>query len=642
MNRHIRLLVLLAAACLTLLFLTFFLTGCSGALGTSQSSSGGSSSSNGSPSVTMSANPATIGAGQLSTITWSSTNATSITITPSVLGEDQTTLPLSGSATVSPTTTTTYVATVTGSGGTATGSVQVTVTPMQVNLSANPSTITPGQSAALSWATQDVQKLVIDNGVGDVSSHLPNGSVTVTPSVSTTYTATATGPAGTINQSAAITVSAPPPSSGSAIKHIIFMVQENRSFDSYFGKLGPYRATRLAQMGIAASPSDVDGIPANVELINHQTGAQVAPFHYLTECTENLSPSWDESHHDVALTGGDSAWAHTTTFTASSFAMNLFLDTTGSVPQVYDPNGTRAMGYYDQTDLPYYYELATQFATSDRWYSPVLANTIPNRMYLFAGTSFGHAFPDPPPSGGWTQPTLFRALNQAGVSWRYYFQDNSVFLADFADWNDPTIKGKVYNISDWYTLLSQSNAEQMLPQVVFIERGGEIGLDEHPLNNVQTGAADVQKIIAALMNSPAWADSVFILTFDEAGGLYDHVPPFQEVPPDNIAPMISSSDLQGAFNLSGMRVPLIIMSPYAKAHLVSHTSRDFTAILKFIEKTFNVPSLTARDAAADDLSEFFDLTQAPLLAAPGGGSWTSFLPQQPTNGVCDQKQETGP
>src|ERR671931_439978 len=322
------------------------------------------------PTVTITADPSTIATGQLSTITWSSTNATSITITPSVLGEDQTTLPLSGSAVVSPTATTTYVATATGVGGaTATASTTVMLSSMQLNFSLNPSTIAPGQSATLSWSTVGVETLVIDNGVGDVSNQLPNGSVTVTPSVDTTYTATATGPGGTVTQAVAVTVGSAA-SNGSPIKHIIFMLQENRSFDSYFGQLGPYRASRLQQMGISASPSDVDGIPANVVLTNHHTGAQVSPFHYRTVCTENLSPSWNESHHDVALKGGDSAWPKTTTFTASSFGMKNFLDTTGSVPQKYDPNGTRAMGYYDQTDLPYYYELATQFATSDRWYSP--------------------------------------------------------------------------------------------------------------------------------------------------------------------------------------------------------------------------------------------------------------------------------
>src|SRR5260370_17511730 len=92
----------------------------------------------------------------------------------------------------------------------------------------------------------------------------------------------------------------------------------------------------------------------------------------------------DESHHDTALAGGDAAWATTTNFNDSSFGMNKFLDTTGSVPQQFDPNGTRAMGYYDSTDLPYYYDLATFFATSDSWHSPILATTVPNRMYLMA------------------------------------------------------------------------------------------------------------------------------------------------------------------------------------------------------------------------------------------------------------------
>ena len=596
------------------------------------------------PTITISASASSITVGQLTTITWSSTNATSVTIAPSVLAEDQTVLALSGSATVSPSSTTTYVATATGPGGTATASAQVVVTPMQLNFSANPSTVAPGQSTTLSWTTQGVQKLVIDNGVGDVSSQLPNGSVSVTPSASTIYTATATGAGGIVTAAAAVSVSAPPPSTGSPIKHIIFMLQENRSFDSYFGQLGPYRASRLQQMGITVSPSDVDRIPANVVLTNSHTGAQVSPFHYQTVCTENLTPSWNESHHDVSLKGGDSAWPNTTTFTSSSFQMKGFLDTANNVSQQYDPDGTRAMGYYDQTDLPYYYELATQFATSDRWYSPVLANTIPNRMYMFTGTSFGHVRPDSNlmPATGWTQPTIFRALNQAGVSWRYYYQDSSVFLADFSDWSDPTIKGKVYNINDWYSILSQSNADKLLPQVIFIERAGTIGLDEHPLNNVQKGAAAVQNIISALMNSPAWADSVFILTYDEAGGLYDHVGPFQEVLPDNIAPIYKTGDIQGTFNVSGMRVPLIVISPYVKPHFVSHTDRDLTSILKFIEKTFNVPSLTARDAAADDMSEFFDFTGQALLNAPGGQPWASFLPQQPTDGVCSQKLETGP
>src|SRR5207237_4016952 len=172
----------------------------------------------------------------------------------------------------------------------------------------------------------------------------------------------------------------------SNLKHIIFFVQENRSFDNYFGMLGKYKAS----LGLV---NDVDGLNLNATLNNTQ-GQPVHPFHYQTVCTENLSPGWDEAHVDVD--GG---------------LMDGFMLTTTSVPSTIDPTGTRAMGYYDQTDIPYYYELATQFATSDRFFSPVMTNTIGNRMYLFAGTSFGHIFPDPPPQGGWPQTTIFDQMD---------------------------------------------------------------------------------------------------------------------------------------------------------------------------------------------------------------------------------------
>ena len=111
-------------------------------------------------------------------------------------------------------------------------------------------------------------------------------------------------------------------------------------------------------------------------LTNIHTGAKVQPFHESTMCTENLTPAWDESHHDTTLSGGDGAWATTTTFTNGDFGMAGFLDTTTSVPEKYDPNGTRALGYYNQQDIPYYYDLATFFPTSDAWHSPILPRTL--------------------------------------------------------------------------------------------------------------------------------------------------------------------------------------------------------------------------------------------------------------------------
>jgi phospholipase C len=100
------------------------------------------------------------------------------------------------------------------------------------------------------------------------------------------------------------------------------------------------------------------------------------------------------------------------------------------------------------------------------------------------------------------------------------------------------------------------------------------------------------------------------------------------------------------FGLTGFRVPLIVISPYAKPHFVSHTPRDYTAILAFIEETFNVQSLTQRDAhwkdPSRDMSEFFDFTNPALTTAPGGVAWPQYLSSQPIGGLCDQTKEAGP
>jgi len=221
------------------------------------------------------------------------------------------------------------------------------------------------------------------------------------------------------------------------------------------------------------------------------------------------------------------------------------------------------------------------------------------------------------------------------VSWRYYYQDSDIYLTDFADYYQTDVKAKVYSINNWFSVLASPTADQDLPEVIFIERAGSTGLDEHPENNIQSGAASVQKIISALMNSSAWQSSVFILSYDEGGGLYDHVPPFQVPVPDHIAPILRSGDTKANFNLSGFRIPITVISPWVKPHLVSHKPRELTSILKLIETTFGVDSLTNRDAWADDMSEFFDFSQPAWQKPPA-------LPTQPTNGVCDQSREVGP
>ena len=710
---------------------------CGGGSSTSGSGSGGSGGSSGGggsstgPNITnFSSTPTVTASGQVVNFAWSTTNATAFAVTPSILGEDQTILPLNSNQypTVAPTMTTTYTAQATGASGTtpATASTTLTVVPMtltaspltveagqsvnltysgpnngstyvlntlpantqtpltpscsgstcsatttvgplgtsvgftvtatgpaggqavspQVNItvvgamtlsfSATPQVVAPGGTVTLAWQTTNAVSVSINQGIGPVQP-VQMGTYIVHPTQTTTYIATATDAFNNqIQKAATVTVST---GGVSNLKHIIFMVQENRAFDNYFGQLATYRVNHEppipgAQM---SDVNDLHNLPPGYKIKNPQ-GQSFGPYHQRTECIENLSPSWDETHYDMDLVGND--WLHLTP--NSQYLMDRFLFTTlsGGTGDQYDPTHTRPLGYYDQTDLPFYYELATQFATSDTFYSPNPANTVPNRFYLFAATSYGHGYPVMDPNDPvWQRPTIFRALTDAGVTWRYYYQDNSVFLANWADWNDPQIQGNVRNISEWYNILASPSADQDLPEVVFIERAGATGLDEHPNNNVQTGAARVQQILNALLTSSAWADSAFILTYDEGGGLFDHQGPILVTPPDDILPVDLQGHTQGLFNVTGFRVPFTVVSPWSKPQTVVHLQGDYTAMLKLIETRFNVPALTQRDATAADLADpangFFDFSSPHLLQVPP-------LPTQPTNGTCDQRLESHP
>src|SRR5216684_268709 len=415
-----------------------------------------------------------------------------------------------------------------------------------------------------------------------------------------------------------------------SINHIVFMAQENRSFDTYFGQLPAYWQAN----GIPAQT--FDGLPVGASNPSFDGTTTVPAFHLATECIENLSPSWNESHVDWNRNDPTSTTATLDgyVYNAAKYAMaNGLTDTAGA----------RAMGYYDGSDLNYYYFMASNFATSDRWFSPAMDRTQVNRMYLLAATSQGYAYPpgtnanDNTPL---TAPTIFDALQKAGISWKVYAtdygkngSDPSTYLTMFAPYAPPKqLPSNVVPATQFVTDAQNGT----LPQVAMIEGGYNSGLDEHPKNNVQTGAAYVESLINGLMGSQSWKDTVFILTYDEGGGFYDHVPPKAAVNPDGIAPKdLPPTDIcangKGAncnFDSTGYRVPLIVVSPFTRMNYVSHTPADYTAILKFIETRFNLPSLTKRDAAQMDMTEFFDFKGVPWATAP-------TPPSQVTTGVCD-------
>jgi len=327
----------------------------------------------------------------------------------------------------------------------------------------------------------------------------------------------------------------------------------------------------------------------------------------------------------------------------------------------YDQAGRRSMGYYDGNDLPYHYFMASQFAMSDRIFSPMPGNSPPNRAYGYAATSAGHAH-DPknvaPNNSGPSVKNIFELLEAAGVTWKVYY-------TAINDGDDPEegVAGKPHTsftrfqpfagahmdhlvpIDQYYTDL----ANNTLPQVAFIEE--KPGFDEHPGaqtlntvhsgNHVQRGAHFVSGIINALMQSSSWSSSVFVLAYDEFGAQYDHVVPPEPVKPDSYAPFdLEPKDaptqrtdctacIAQGFNRTGWRIPMYVVSPFAKKNYVSHTTADFTAVLKFIETRFDLPNLTERDKAQIDMLEFFDFDGKPWLTPP-------TPPTQPTNMPCDK------
>ena len=430
------------------------------------------------------------------------------------------------------------------------------------------------------------------------------------------------------------------PQSLTSINHIIFIAQENRSFDTYFGHLNDYRVAN----GLSAN---VDGIPA-AAANPADDGSMVAAFHLKTMCIENTSAAWATSH--INFNRFDQA---SNTPTLDGFVVEAAAAAKGSGGN--DVKGVRAMGFYTDQDLISHYFLATQFGTSDRWFAPAPVETETNRMYLVAATSVGHVHA---PAAQVRATTIFDLLDQKGISWKVYLVDPSI----------PTelgfFSGLVENHRDKFVPIAQYNTDLKngtLPAISYIDRAP--GVDEHPGSgaSIQVGAAFVTGLINSLMSSQYWKDSVFIVTFDEHGGLYDHVSPrvdgqpimamsvpsagqpatagpyaadstSQQVPsPDGIPPndlfTTNPPDPPGDFNRTGFRVPVIVVSPFSKKNFVSHTPADSTAVLKLIETRFGLPNLNKRDAAQMDMTEFFDFQNVPWKTPP-------TVPTQPTNGPC--------
>jgi phospholipase C len=531
------------------------------------------------PSVEITAKPASIKAGSSSTLTVIAAHATKVTITGSN-GKTYTLKSNGGIESVKPAATTTYAVTASGPGGKALEAVTVKVTPNpepSVAIVANPTTITSGNSSTLKVTATNATQVKVSGTDGSIYTlQADGGSKAVSPTATVTYAATATGPGGTDKASTTVTVD--PAASLQSIDHVIFMLQENHSFDNYFGMLNPYRVSdgKKWNIGDDGVTYNADGIDDKLTTISDpdDEGTSYSLFPLASTCIDDDSSDWLASYGDVNrydfVTNRsilENGFVHTAEGYAKSCAQS------GTCSGSYsDLTGQRAMGYYDDHFLNYYYYMASQFALSDRWFSPVSSKSIDNRIATFTGGT----------TQGLTKDSandhlsqldiepIFEELDKAEVSWKIYYTvtqgfcldeddcpaaDSSEYPAtDFSNlqysyqylYENPSgatctpptqgSKAAVDDPSDSFCIDTDHIAplstffsdltNGTLPSFAFIEAGYGRN-DEHPGSgqSVLFGQAEVANILNSFMASPEWSDSVFFLSYDEGGGPYDHVPP---------------------------------------------------------------------------------------------------------------------
>jgi phospholipase C len=325
------------------------------------------------------------------------------------------------------------------------------------------------------------------------------------------------------------------------IRHVIVDMQENRSFDHYYGF-----ASFAGEHGVPQGYTQPDG-----------AGGKVAPYRFTSLSTPDIGHSWTAMHNEYH--GG---------------AMDGF----------YTTDGINALGYYTAQDLPYYYSLFESSTLCANYFCSLMGPTWPNRFYLAAGTSGGITTNGVWGYGVFDYPIILDLLEDAGVSWKVYNMSmDSVPYGNtdnvFVFWkrwaHDQRTRGsKGEYLNDLHL--------NRLPQVSFIIPSYAKGLDEHPPADVSVGMGLQQELITALRQSSAWSSSVYIHTYDESGGYFDHV----------------ASPQLDAYGL-GIRVPTWIISPFARPRHLEPTVYEHTSILKFIEAVFGLPSLASVNHSFD-------------------------------------------
>ncbi|HEY2857479.1 MAG TPA: alkaline phosphatase family protein [Terracidiphilus sp.] len=382
-----------------------------------------------------------------------------------------------------------------------------------------------------------------------------------------------------------------PAARGNRIKHIVIVVQENRSFDNLF-------------MGFPGADTATEG-----NSHGHIAVLQPVPFSQGTDV--------DHSHHGW--------WQQWDGGKMDGFTLPGYTFPTPDFPYAYVPR---------RLTVPYW-DLAKRYTLADRMFQSNTGPSFPAHQFLIAGQAAnvasnpGKEDPDTEsrvqwgcdspagnrvslvgPNGtevGAVYPcfdyqTTADLLDAAGLTWRYYQQSSP--HPGYA-WSAYDAIAHIRFGPDWLTHVISPNtqflkdvAKGQLADVTYVTPNGHYS-DHATAGQTNDGPDWVANVVNAVGESDFWYSTVVFITWDDWGGWYDHVPP----------PQIDKNGL-------GFRVPLIVVSPWAKHAYISNQQHEFGSILHFTEEVFNLPSLGTRDAVSDDLSDCFDYSQAPLAYVP--------------------------
>jgi phospholipase C len=442
--------------------------------------------------------------------------------------------------------------------------------------------------------------------------------------------------------------------SSSKIQHLIFIIQENRSFDNFFGTYpgvnGLANAPPCCPSSLAAGAAQMT-MPFHADVTKPVmiVGDELPPGQMYPDARDNLTilPAADGSDDTQpfllpSLSIPDISHAWRAAYTDwNGGRMNGFLVGEGT---------SDTMGYYDRTDIPYYWDYASNFVIDDNFFSSLMGPSFPNHLYIASGSA-GNGTLSNPHSYSWIAngtvnnnplqcapdvsicvdlslnwASMAESLSEHGVSWKWYTGAANATQASYWDvlpvfsyfqQHPDQLKQNVVGTQDFLGSLQNGT----LPSVSWIIPGDKwsppvapftnkpaipnCGTSDHPPSRPDCGMDYVSYLVNAVMKSPDWGSTAIVLTWDDYGGFYDHVPP----------PQVGNDG-------EGFRVPTIVISPYAKHGYVDRTRYEFSSFLSLVEANFGLPSLGARDSVGigrNDMMNSFDLNQSPQppLIEPG-------------------------